>query len=123
MRDFKKTTCAAYKTFELPRETAARGRREQRAAAARAAAAPAAAPDPAVSVAPAAAAATPPPPAKSTSRKEKTLNLNTYKFHAMGDYPSTIPLFGPTDIYSSHTRSWGFDTSQPLIRGKNAMYQ
>ncbi|KAJ7762206.1 hypothetical protein B0H16DRAFT_1884179 [Mycena metata] len=101
MRDFKKTTCAAYKTFELPRETAARGRREQRAAAARAATAPAAVPDPAVSVTPAAAAATPPPPAKSTSRKEKNLNLNTYKFHAMGDYPSTIPLFGPTDIYSS----------------------
>ncbi|KAJ7022131.1 hypothetical protein C8F04DRAFT_890871, partial [Mycena alexandri] len=28
MRDFKNTTCAAYTTFELPRETAARGRRE-----------------------------------------------------------------------------------------------
>jgi hypothetical protein len=39
MREFKNTTCAEYVTFELPREAAARGRREQRTADARAAAA------------------------------------------------------------------------------------
>ncbi|KAJ7732533.1 hypothetical protein B0H16DRAFT_1770162 [Mycena metata] len=103
MRDFEKTTCAAYETFELPRETAARGRREQRAAEAKAAAAGTAVADPASipAIVPAAAAAAPALPTKSTSSKKKTLNLNTYKFHAMGDYPSTIPLFGPTDIYST----------------------
>ena len=32
---------------------------------------------------------------------KKTLNLNTYKFHALGDYVATIRLFGTTDSYST----------------------
>ncbi|KAJ7676829.1 hypothetical protein DFH06DRAFT_1428694 [Mycena polygramma] len=98
MRQFKNTTCAEYKTFELPRETAARNRREQRAADAAAAraggSATTATPAPPV---PAAAA----PPAQEKSKKEKTLNPNTYKWHAMGDYAPTIRLFSPTDSYST----------------------
>ena len=35
------------------------------------------------------------------SSKKKTLNLNTYKFHALGDYVATIRLFGTTDSYST----------------------
>ena len=32
---------------------------------------------------------------------KKVLNLNTYKFHALGDYVRTIRLFGTTDSYST----------------------
>lgn len=35
------------------------------------------------------------------SPKKKTLNLNTYKFHALADYVATIRLFGTTDSYST----------------------
>jgi hypothetical protein len=94
MREFKNTTCAEYTTYELPRETAARSRREQRiaaAAAARASGSEATA-DPDATQAPA-----PPPKLK----KMKTLNLNTYKWHGVGDYPPAIQLFGPTDSYST----------------------
>jgi len=35
------------------------------------------------------------------SSKTKKLNLNTYKFHALGDYVATIRLFGTTDSYST----------------------
>lgn len=34
-------------------------------------------------------------------RKDRTFNLKTYKVHALGDYPRTIPLFGTTDGYST----------------------
>jgi hypothetical protein len=33
--------------------------------------------------------------------REKTFNLNTYKFHALGDYVATIRQFGTTDSYST----------------------
>lgn len=35
------------------------------------------------------------------SSTKKKLNLNTYKFHALGDYVTTIRLFGTTDSYST----------------------
>ena len=34
-----------------------------------------------------------------SSSKKKKLNLNTYKFHSLGDYVATIRLFGTTDSY------------------------
>jgi len=37
----------------------------------------------------------------SVSGKRKPLNLNTYKFHSLGDYVRTIELFGCTDSYST----------------------
>ncbi|KAJ3991076.1 hypothetical protein F5050DRAFT_1555962, partial [Lentinula boryana] len=40
------------------------------------------------------------PSANQATRKTQTLNLFTYKFHAMGDYVSFIHLFGTTDNYS-----------------------
>ncbi|KAF8147208.1 hypothetical protein K438DRAFT_1989788 [Mycena galopus ATCC 62051] len=88
MRDFKKTTCAAFQTFELRKEVAARGRREIRAAQDRAVAEGLPAPNI-------------PPSVSAPSKKQKTLNLNTYKWHALGDYIITILLFGPTDAYST----------------------
>ena len=39
------------------------------------------------------------------SSKKKTLNLNTYKFHSLGDYVKTIRLFGTTDSYSTQVVS------------------
>jgi hypothetical protein len=35
------------------------------------------------------------------ARKPKTFNLCTYKFHALGDYPTSIRMFGTTDSYST----------------------
>jgi hypothetical protein len=37
------------------------------------------------------------------ARKPKQLNLRTYKYHALGDYVSTIQHFGTTDSYSTQT--------------------
>jgi len=83
VRNFLKTTCEAYVTQELPREEAARGRRKAALA------------------------------AKGGSRPTKGkgkagparryLNLATYKYHALGDYPETIRRFGTTDNYSTQT--------------------
>lgn len=39
----------------------------------------------------------------SSGRKKRSLNLNTYKFHSLGDYVHTIRLFGSTDNYSTLT--------------------
>src|ERR1700743_3521191 len=39
------------------------------------------------------------------SSKKKKLNLNTYKFHSLGDYVATIRLFGTTDSYSTQVVS------------------
>jgi hypothetical protein len=40
------------------------------------------------------------------SSRRKKLNLNTYKFHALGDYVATIRLFGTTDSYSTQVVSF-----------------
>jgi hypothetical protein len=39
------------------------------------------------------------------SRQLKSLNLNTYKIHALGDYVSAIRTYGTTDSYSTETVS------------------
>jgi hypothetical protein len=77
-RRFLKVTCTAYRTQELPKETAARGRRTAALAnkghgkpkphAPRGKSARGSQPEP----------------------KGKTLNLATYKYHALADYPDTI---------------------------------
>lgn len=81
VRKFLKTTCDAYAgaTLELPRETAARGRR----AAAHASKSGSAVPH------------------RSGEAKRKNLNLNTYKYHALGDYPDAIRERGTTDNYTT----------------------
>jgi hypothetical protein len=38
---------------------------------------------------------------RGATRHLKMLNLNTYKFHALGDYTSTIRRYGTTDSYST----------------------
>ena len=78
VRKFVDTT-KVYTTYELPRETAARGRR----------------------VAALAAKSGASVPQNPTKRKQKKLNLQTYKFHALGDYADTIRERGTTDNYST----------------------
>jgi hypothetical protein len=83
LRRFCTTTCLAFKTTELEKEFAARGRKQQR----KQDQTPTSAKKPAN------------PPAGG--RKAKTLNLSVYKVHALGDYARTIRLFGTTDSYST----------------------
>ncbi|KAG1718525.1 hypothetical protein EDB19DRAFT_1650247, partial [Suillus lakei] len=84
---FQRTTCAIYVTMELPHEHAARGCRLAALAAKQGALAK----------------------SKGGSRpKVKKLNINTYKFHALGDYPNTIRLRGTTDNYTMQPVSFYF---------------
>jgi hypothetical protein len=42
----------------------------------------------------------------ASGRQKKQLNLNTYKYHAMGDVASTIRRYGTTDSYSTEQVSF-----------------
>jgi hypothetical protein len=82
LRSFAATTQAAYKTVELPGESASRARRGARKTAAEQPSGP----------------PLPPQPPRG-----KFLNLLTYKFHALGDYVATTRWFGTADSYSTQT--------------------
>ncbi|KAG1844851.1 hypothetical protein DFJ58DRAFT_731120 [Suillus subalutaceus] len=77
LRKFHDCTCAAFSTVELPKEKAARLRKFVQG------------------VGPHDA------PPGSSGPKVKMFNLNTYKFHAMGDYVHTIKFFGTTDSFTT----------------------
>lgn len=77
MRRFKTQTCDHVETFELDREVAARARRLARE--------------------------NPACPTPAGGKKPKKFNLLTYKFHALGDYVSSIRWFGTSDSYSTQT--------------------
>jgi len=77
LRYFAKNICVLYDTAELPREEAARTRRRANASKKGTATA-----------------------STFTRKLKKTLNLFTYKLHALGDYVSSIWQFGPSDGYS-----------------------
>ncbi|KAI1790639.1 hypothetical protein LXA43DRAFT_890662 [Ganoderma leucocontextum] len=77
VRKFKRTMCARYITYELPKESAARGRRT------------------------AALASQGKGKGSTGGRKIKDFNTITYKYHSMWDYASTIPVFGPSDVWST----------------------
>ncbi|THV02220.1 hypothetical protein K435DRAFT_836569 [Dendrothele bispora CBS 962.96] len=93
MREFRDKSASDFMTYELPREQQARARRQQHAEAQR-------------KELPEAETAT---TSKARSglttseHKQRKLNISTYKFHALGDYVSTIKLFGTTDNYSTQT--------------------
>ncbi|EIW82687.1 hypothetical protein CONPUDRAFT_52845, partial [Coniophora puteana RWD-64-598 SS2] len=72
MRQFQHEVCPDYDTCELPPETAARGRRETRQGV-----------------------------HQVSGKKRKVLNLKTYKYHALGDYPAMVRLLGSVDNYTS----------------------
>ena len=73
MWDFRDKTCAKFNTTELVCEVEAQNRRNARKKGTK----------------------TP-----NQSHKVKSLNLLTYKFHALGDYVSMIRMFGTTDSFS-----------------------
>jgi hypothetical protein len=123
MRNFRDLTCSQFATKELPREAAARVRRQaQRKVAANKNTPPSNSVPPA-SLAPNNTSAnsgnisnpttstpqTAPsepddssvPKGKQKQPKLKTLNIFTYKFHALGDYVRSIRVFGTTDSYST----------------------
>ena len=98
MRKFKTVVCPAYETKELPRETAARGRRDA-AAAAKAGSkttAPGGCKGGKGKAAPAAARQKP----GGISRQAK-FELSTFKYHSFGDYPDAVRAFGTLDVLSS----------------------
>jgi hypothetical protein len=78
-RKFRDATQSTFATFELPKETEARKRRQNSGKGKEKAA--------------------------SGGKKSKILNLFTYKWHALGDYVSAIRLFGPTDGFSTQVVS------------------
>lgn len=85
VRKFAKKVCSKYQTKELPTEHAIRTRRQAKKAAANAQNQSASR---ALNTA-------------TSSRHNKKFNMNTYKFHALGDYVPSIRLFGTPDSYTS----------------------
>ena len=82
--DFSRKCGAKFQTYDLPHETAARGRRKG----AKSAKTGTAAGDTA-----------------SGGPKARTFNMSTYKLHALGDYVKSIWQFGTTDNYSTQVVS------------------
>ena len=79
---FQKRTCDAFKTQELPSEVAARHRRQESQIKSGG-----------------------PTSSTSSTARPKSFNILTYKFHALGDYSSSIRMFGTTDSYTTQTVS------------------
>ena len=100
VRRFARTTGQHYHTTELPHEHAARGRREAALAAKQGQSGP---------------GSIGKGKAPASELKPKKLNLHTYKYHALGDYPNTIRLMGTTDNYSTQTVSLIFLLTKSLL--------
>ena len=109
IRAFQEKTCAAFSTHELEREQAARVRRQDKMKAAAETNSNAQKGKKATAETKSntqkgtqATTKTNSQPRKSSSgRQPKQFNLNTYKYHALGDYCNTIRRFGTTDSYST----------------------
>lgn len=84
IRAFESHVCPAFLTKELKREAQGRQRREARTRSQREGAGST---------------------ATILTRRPKTLNLQTYKFHALGDYTTSIRRFGTSDSYSTQSVS------------------
>ncbi|KAJ3724782.1 hypothetical protein C8R42DRAFT_640705 [Lentinula raphanica] len=56
---------------------------------------------------------------QNTDTPRKLFNLNTYKFHALGDYPWTIRTFGTTDSYSTQLSELEHRRVKRLLLGMN----
>lgn len=85
LRKFKKRTCSAFYTKELPRESRARENKKSEKTSGD--------------------AAVPKAPAQRRKRLPKEFKLNTYKNHALGDYVNSIRRYGTTDLYSTESVS------------------
>jgi hypothetical protein len=102
-RKFADKTCSAFDTRELKRESDARKRRLSKKAKA--------------GEGPPVLASNPLATEPDESPKEKKFSLQTYKFHALGDYVDAIRRYGTTDSYSTEPVSSCRD-SQFLILTK-----
>lgn len=106
LRKFCGVTCPSFSTKELPKEAAARARRNQRrdATTTNSSGAQAATSDSAsTSTHIPEALAAKPMNVQPLKQKKKLLDLSTYKVHSLGDYPQTIRTYGTTDSYSTQT--------------------
>ena len=98
LRLFQEKTCSVFPTRELRREADTRQRRS-RAAKGKAAVSPPQVGSSSTGHAPTETSCLP------GTRRPKTLNLNTYKLHALGDYASMIRQYGTSDSYSTEVVS------------------
>ena len=110
IRAFQEKTCAAFSTQELEREQAARVRRQNKKKKAavetnsnsqKGKKATAETKSKAQKGMKATTKTNSQPQKSSSGRQPKQFNLNTYKYHALGDYCNTIRQFGTTDSYST----------------------
>jgi hypothetical protein len=106
LRAFRDTTCPAFATKELCREYNARIRRDAKKAASNPPANQGTSNPPAnqgthspemTETQPQATAL----PTPHTGRRPKTLNLNTFKGHSLGDYADIIRIYGTSDSFST----------------------
>jgi hypothetical protein len=91
-RHFKATVCSAYDTYELRQEVDACARRDAKLAAKQ---------QGGQKGKQRANLAKPTEKQSKNTRRLKTFNFQTYKFHALGDYVSTIRRYGTSDSYST----------------------
>lgn len=89
IRSFASETCPSFTTKELPREAEARMRRQAQQSRGR--------PTHSRGIA-----------SRTQARQPKGLNLQTYKLHALVDYPAHIKMYGTTDSYSTQAVSARF---------------
>jgi hypothetical protein len=75
LRSFASTTCPAFDTRELQKEAEARKRRELKKSGTA--------------------------PSTTATPRQKFFNLQTYKYHSLGDYANTIRRFGTCDSYTT----------------------
>jgi hypothetical protein len=97
-RHFKSKVCTAYYTQELNCEVDARSRRQAKDVARRTESSMA---NEKGTGANAKGKQKEDPRLPRQPRRKKSLNIQTYKFHALGDYVASIRRFGTTDSYST----------------------
>ena len=100
LRHFAKHICPEYDTKELPKEEAARMRRQAKQRAKQASSTGS------VSTSDAALPTVTASTGKSSTKTSKTFTMSTYKLHAMGDYANHIERFGSTDSFSTQSVSF-----------------
>ncbi|KAF9464233.1 hypothetical protein BDZ94DRAFT_1216685 [Collybia nuda] len=123
MHSFRNSSSTAWTCKELPSETASRGRRiEKKRAKLAAQSLAASVPLPPDGLLPALNTLSDNAPVSipiANTPKVKTLNLNTYKFHALGDYVRAIRMFGTTDSYSTQIGELAHRTVKGFYRCTN----
>jgi hypothetical protein len=97
LRNFAYDVCPYYSTTELPKEEQARIRRQQGKAANNH--------TPSTSVISSPSSADK-PLVVIQKKQRKEFNLNTYKIHSLGDYPSSIRRAGTTDNWTTQLASF-----------------